>query len=359
MFSLHHLAACSLLKQSGMNVTILARSPHAGWLAIAIATLSALVGFSLAMVLGEWVLPIAVVIGGAFVIGALWPLPVRVGSDGIVLPGLGRGAFVAFTDVDTFEDDALHTVLRTTGGRQVELVGPDQKKLPERIVAELRDVIARCWSGGETAVLFPPNQGEDMAAWLETLRRTRASDRPECRERLVAFAEDPAVPPLLRAAAALLLRNALAPEERARLARVATTTAVVELERALHVITSEHAPEAALLSALERLGPRRSVPGRIRRWAEELTRTAAIDLGPVARVVELGVKRVRPYDRTRPFVLTPPSVIVKPWKSPASSSTRATAASSSSSPKTRRPRPSRTSSPTSTEDITTVRSFTA
>jgi hypothetical protein len=302
---------------------------------------------------------VTVVVGGAFVIGTLWPLPVRVGSDGIVLPGVGRSCFIPFTDVDAVEDDVEHTLLRVRDGRRVELIGADQKKLPERVVADLRDMIARCWSGGDTPVLFPPRDGEDMPTWIETLRRTPALDRPEARARLVAFAEDAAVPPLLRAAAALLLRSALSPEERARLARVASTTAVVELERTLHLIGSEHAPEAALFAALGRLAPRRSLPGRIRRWGEALARTAAIDLVPVARALKLGVKRANPYDRTRPFVLTPPSVIVQPWKSPASSSTRATATSSSSSRRTRRPRPSPISSPTSTEDITTVRSFTA
>jgi hypothetical protein len=281
---------------------IRAQAPYARRVALIAGIVSAAIGVLVTLVVGSWMLPIAVIVVGGFVIGALWPLPVRLGNDGLVLPGVGQACFVSFSNVDAVEDDGEATLLHTSDGRRLELVNDQQKKLDELAVGELRALIARCWSDGGTGYVFPPRHEQTLAAWLEMLR----ASSPE-RGRLLATVADPAASAPHRAAAAVLLRNRLRTEERAHLAMIAAGAASAELEHALHLVCREDASELEVLSALERFEPGRGWPERFRRVLSRVVETARIDLEPPYRRVRSLIVQARPFDGTRHFTLTPPS----------------------------------------------------
>ena len=283
-----------LLSRCGVR----ARVPNAGWTALVAAVVASLLGFLLALALGGWVLPASVIVGGGFVIGALWPAPVRIGSDGLLLPGLGKPSFLSFSDVDVVEDDHERTLLRCRDGRTVELFDDRQKKLEDGAVAELHALVARSWSNESATAVVPARDDRDLPRWIEHARARCAVSR----DRVLAAVTDPALPLLERAVAAVMLRSALEPSERALIATVASSSASAELAIALHLVCRSDASEADVLEALERLDPARKVVWRAQRAFRALVDTALVDLKPLAR----SARGARPFDGTRQFTLTPP-----------------------------------------------------
>ncbi len=239
-------------------------------MAVGAGLLSLVFGFVLGTTGVSYALPLVVVFGAALVLVALWPLPVRIGSEGLVLSGYGCSRFVAFTEIDAIEDNANATVLRCADGRRICLFDHRQQKLDDATIRHLRTLALRCWRGGRTVLVAQRHKEQPMAAWVESLRPVLASGEgvEASRLRLFAILEEPGVPAVVRGAAALLLRDYLAPGDRSRIFALAGSTVNDELGSTLRLACAHGTPRVDILAALERLDPTR--PSPLRRWSSEL-----------------------------------------------------------------------------------------
>jgi hypothetical protein len=200
---------------------------------------------------GLLALPIAALLGAALVLAIQSPQPLEIGSDGLAFAGR-PASFLSFADIVAIEEINGAALLRCADGRRLRLVGPRRSGLEPATLDRLRALVLRHWREARPPIALPPRGESSLAQWFESIRATRAAHE---REALLASVEDPALPALVRATAALLLRNQLTQDERRRIGTAAQSTVAVRLRAALDLIAVGTASETAMLSALEALLP--------------------------------------------------------------------------------------------------------
>jgi hypothetical protein len=218
-------------------------------------------GFLTPLAIVLWSLQMWLVAGGA----------VYVGTDGLLLRSPWSRRFLRYEDIERVEAQEKRARLLLRDGEWVDLwlglpgYGPawngsarTRDALVGRIIAAIGERSARAPLAPAAGLVA--RDGRTLAEWLEHLRRlvdaSGTSYRTSAieREQLWRIAEDANAPAASRAGAAVALRIALKPEERARLRVAAEAAAAPEVRAALEAVADEDVDEPALLRVLEPIG---------------------------------------------------------------------------------------------------------
>jgi hypothetical protein len=213
------------------------------------------------------------------------PRKLRIGLDGVTIRWLWQRRFFPYREIRTVRQEDTSLWLELAGGQRIELsarwlaqrwdtgqfkevVGfGSRKAYLTTVFCFLQEVCqSRASSAGGEVLLLPP-PGRRLADWLGDLRavlrprhqdfRSDAGSDPELYWEML---EDPRVPSLQRAAAAVALGPTLDRRGQERLRVASEAVADPGLRAALDASSSED--DEALLRALEAISPRR--PPRVR-----------------------------------------------------------------------------------------------
>jgi hypothetical protein len=245
---------------------VLARTPDGERLALIAAIATPLLALFGCFVIGGFSLPLAAILGGALILAALAPLPVQVGTDGLMLVRRSRSWFVPYSSIIAFEQASDATLLRYADGRCLRLLNTRHMQLEEVTVSQLRALVLRYRHARDPGFSFPPLAGEPIIAWLEAIRATHTLDR----ETLLYAVENPASPASTRATAAVLLARDMTPHERACILLGAATTVSPGVARVLLASAENRAIVDPLRALEELLAP----PPPVSRWRQVVRRAS-------------------------------------------------------------------------------------
>jgi hypothetical protein len=241
------MAAPGNVRVSGVCGT----SPDAGrWALIALGAAAAITVLGLVLI-GMHTLPVTMLLGAALVLGTQIAHPIEVGADGLAFIGR-RGSFISHAEIETIEETDDGAILRCRNGRHLKLIGVHRSRLDPVTMAGLRSLVLHHWCQPRSPFAIPARGVLPIAEWFDSVRSSAAA----CSDRraLLAAVEEPALPALLRAAAALLLRDFMTADERAGIAHAARVTVARPLKRVLELVASG-ALEDEILSAIDALAP--------------------------------------------------------------------------------------------------------
>jgi hypothetical protein len=202
---------------------------------------------------------------------------VTVGEDGVLVSRwFGARRFIHYADLEGVRAEGRDLVLLPRAGRPVVahfggvrgILGSDLDMRLEGLVRAIEDA-RRAHAQGSTASALLARSGRNGKAWLAALRgatEERAGFRAVAlpAEQLWRVVADPGAAPTERAAAAVVLRETLDDQGRARLRVMSEATASPQLRVAL-AAAADAPNDDVLASALDRLEeapPRRRALGR-------------------------------------------------------------------------------------------------
>jgi hypothetical protein len=203
---------------------------------------------------------IAGVIALLALVNTLLPTFARVGQDGLLLRSLTKRRFFPFSQMQSAHASPWGVTLQLRSGKSVELRTRPAKQGGQdpagaALLERLQAGIARAQSSErpEEAATLVRRGDRDVKSWLEGLRALRDGGYRVAslgEERLWQIVQDATAAPTARAGAALLLRDSLSDEGRARL-RVAAQATVLPKVRVVLEAASDPDREGDLRAALE------------------------------------------------------------------------------------------------------------
>lgn len=194
------------------------------------------------------------------IVNTFLPTFARVGQDGLLLRSLTRKRFFPFSQMQSAEASPWGVTLQLRSGKSVELrtrpakqggQDPAGAALLERLQAGIAR--AQTTERAEEAATLVQRGDRDVSSWLDGLRALREGGYRVAslgEERLWQIVQDATAAPTARAGAAVLLRDSLSDEGRARL-RVAAEATVLPKVRVVLEAASDPEREEELRAALE------------------------------------------------------------------------------------------------------------